>query len=150
MKVILRNGAAVIAGLVLGGMANMSLVGAGPKVFPPPAGVDMADMKSLAASAHLLEPRHFVFPFLAHAAGTLIGAFIAHLAGAGPRTALSYAIGILFLAGGIAAAFMIPAPAWFIAVDLLLAYIPMAWLAARLGCLVRPPARPGKTALSFV
>ena len=40
---------------------------------------------------------------------------------------------LLFLAGGIAASFMIPAPAWFIALDLLLAYIPMAWLAVQIG-----------------
>ena len=28
---------------------------------------------------------------------------------------------------------VVPAPAWFIALDLLLAYLPMAWLATRLG-----------------
>jgi ABC-type transport system involved in cytochrome bd biosynthesis fused ATPase/permease subunit len=37
-------------------------------------------------------------------------------------------IGIIFLIGGIAACFMIPAPGWFMAADLLLAYIPMALL----------------------
>ena len=37
------------------------------------------------------------------------------------------------LIGGIAACFMIPAPAWFMALDLLVAYLPMAWLAIRLG-----------------
>ena len=28
---------------------------------------------------------------------------------------------------------MIPAPAWFIALDLIVAYIPMAWIGGRLG-----------------
>jgi hypothetical protein len=28
---------------------------------------------------------------------------------------------------------MIPAPAWFIALDLIAAYLPMAWLGAKLG-----------------
>jgi hypothetical protein len=28
---------------------------------------------------------------------------------------------------------MIPAPAWFIALDLVVAYLPMAWLATRVG-----------------
>jgi hypothetical protein len=37
-------------------------------------------------------------------------------------------IGGITLLSGIAAGFMIPAPGWFIAVDLLLAYIPMALL----------------------
>ena len=142
MKLILRNCLAVIVGLVAGGMLNMALVITGPKVFPPPPGVNMSDAQSLAAGAHLLEPRHFVFPFLAHALGTLAGAFLAHVIGAGPRSALSYAIGVLFLAGGIAAAVMIPAPAWFIALDLLVAYSPMAWLATRLGLAVRPAGAP--------
>lgn len=138
MKLILRNVLAVIAGLVLGSMVNMAFVIAGPLVFPPPAGVNMSDAKSLADGAHLLEPRHFVFPFLAHAGGTLVGAFAAHLIGAGPRSAIGYGVGTFFLAGGIAAAFMIPAPPWFIALDLLVAYLPMAWLAGRLGFAVRP------------
>lgn len=45
----------------------------------------------------------------------------------------AWVIGGGFLAGGVAAAFMIPAPAWFIALDLLLAYLPMAWLAIAAG-----------------
>ncbi len=45
--------------------------------------------------------------------------------------AFALAIGAVFLCGGIMASFMIPAPAWFIALDLVAAYIPMAWLAAR-------------------
>lgn len=143
MNLILRNGIAVIVGLVIGGMLNMALVTLGPRVFPPPDGVNMADPKSLAVSAHLLEPKHFIFPFLAHAAGTLVGAFAAHLISAGPRSSLSYGIGALFLAGGIAAASMIPAPAWFIAVDLVVAYLPMAWLATRLGFVVRPGSPAG-------
>lgn len=140
MNLILRNSVAVVVGVVLGSVVNMALVAVGPSVFPLPAGVDAADPKSLAAGAHLLEPEHFVFPFLAHAAGTLVGAFVAHAIGAGPRSLLSYGIGLLFLAGGIAAAFMIPAPVWFIALDLLVAYLPMAWLGARLGFIARPAA----------
>jgi hypothetical protein len=146
MKQFLRNTAALIIGLLAGGMLNMALVMIGPKVFPPPAGVNMSDAQSLAAGAHLLEPRHFVFPFLAHALGTLAGALIAHVMATGPRSALSYAIGALFLAGGVAAAFMIPAPAWFLALDLLAAYLPMAWLATRLGFALRPAAAPPASA----
>jgi hypothetical protein len=47
-----------------------------------------------------------------------------------PRKA--YIIGAFFFVGGVAACFMIPAPFWFIAADLLLAYFPMAWLAVKL------------------
>ncbi len=138
MKTVVLNVIAVLAGLVLGGMVNMALVLAGPHLIPPPAGVNMADAKSIAAGIHLLEPRHFLFPFLAHAIGTLTGALTAHLIGATHRAALAYVVGGLFLAGGISAACMIPAPAWFIVLDLVVAYIPMAWLGARLGRRLRP------------
>lgn len=145
MNNIIRNILAIIVGLALGGIVNMALVSAGPRVFPPPPGVDMRDVKSLAESVRLLEPRHFVFPWLGHAAGTLAGAWVAYrLAGSRPA-ALAFAIGGFFLLGGIAAASMIPAPAWFVALDLFGAYLPMAWLATRLGRRRGDPGGGGAT-----
>lgn len=133
MTPVLRNIAAVVAGLLLGSLVNMGIVAAGPMLVPPPAGVDVTDPASLAAGIHLFEARHFAAPFLAHALGTLAGAFVAWWVAGSHRAAFAWAIGVVFLAGGVAAATMIPAPAWFIAADLLLAYLPMAWLAIRLG-----------------
>jgi hypothetical protein len=133
MKTLVRNSVAVIVGLVVGSLVNMGLVLAGSHLVPAPVGVDMNDAKSLAAGVHLLGPKHFLFPFLAHALGTLAGALATYLSAATRRAALAYLIAAFFLAGGIAAAFMIPAPAWFIACDLLIAYFPMAWLATRIG-----------------
>lgn len=132
MKTILRNILAVVIGLLLGGSVNMALVVAGPHVIAPPAGMNMGDAASLKASSHLLEPRHFLFPFLAHAVGTLAGAVVAHMIAASRRSAFAYVIGVCFLAGGIAASRMIPAPAWFITLDLVVAYLPMAWLGSRI------------------
>lgn len=138
MKTVVRNILAVLVGIFVGGLVNMMLVVAGPHVIPPPPGVDMGDMKSLTAGAHLLEPRHFLFPFLAHALGTLAGALTANVLGSTRRPVLAFTVGAVFLAGGIAASFMVPAPGWFIALDLVMAYLPMAWLAARLGRVIRP------------
>jgi len=132
MKTILRNILAVLLGLVVGGSVNMALILVGPHVIPPPAGVDVTNAESLSASMHLLRPQHFVFPFLAHALGTLAGAMVAFLVAATYRSVLSYAIGAVFLAGGISAVFMIPAPMWFIVLDLAAAYLPMAWIAPHL------------------
>ena len=129
MKHWVRNVAAVVAGLVVGSAVNMAIVAAGPAIAPPPAGVDATTAEGLAAGIHLFQPRHFIAPFLAHALGTFAGAFVAFLVAGSRRAAFAWTIGVLFLAGGIAAATMISAPAWFIAVDLLLAYLPMAWLA---------------------
>jgi hypothetical protein len=133
MPRVLRNILAVIAGAIVGGVVNMTLVTLSPLIIPPPAGVDVQSAESLAKSIHLFEARHFIMPFLAHAVGTLAGALLAYLFAASVRTQLAYAVGVLFLIGGVAAAFMIPAPAWFIALDLVAAYLPMAWLGIRIG-----------------
>ena len=133
MSPLARNVVAVLAGFVVGSAVNMALVMLGPSLIPPPAGVDVTDPESLRRSIHLFEPRHFVMPFLAHALGTLTGALVAWLIAATRKFALAMTIGVLFLLGGIAASFMIPAPAWFIALDLVVAYLPMAWLGSRIG-----------------
>ncbi len=133
MNPIIRNTLSVIVGFVAGSVVNMALVVIGPKIIPPPAGVDVSKAESIAASIHLFEPKHFVFPFLAHALGALAGALVAYLIAASYRAIFAWVIGVLFLAGGIAASLMIPAPKWFIALDLLVAYLPMAWLAIGLG-----------------
>lgn len=133
MPKLLRNVLAVVAGIVLGGFVNMALITLSPSLIPPPAGVDVTNPESLAGSMHLFQPRHFVMPFLAHAIGTFVGALAAYLVAASHKAALAYAVGALYLCGGIAASFMIPAPAWFIALDLIGAYLPMAWLATRIG-----------------
>ncbi|HRJ02702.1 MAG TPA: hypothetical protein PKV67_18320 [Hyphomonas sp.] len=130
---ILRGILAIVVGLVVGGCVNMGLVLLGPQVIAPPAGVNVGDAESIRASIHLFEPKHFVFPFLAHALGTLVGATVAYLIAASCRKVYAFVIGAVYLAGGIAATFMIPAPVWFICLDLIAAYLPMAWLAVLIG-----------------
>lgn len=133
MPKLMQNVLAIIAGILIGGLVNMALITLSPSLIAPPAGVDPNNAESLSKSMHLFEPRHFVMPFLAHAVGTLIGALTAYLIAATHKAQMAYAIGAAFLIGGIAASFMIPAPAWFIALDLLAAYLPMAWLATQIG-----------------
>lgn len=133
MPNLLRNVLAILAGLAIGGGVNMALITLSPAIIPPPAGVDVTDAESLAKGIHLFAPRHFVMPFLAHALGTLAGALAAYLIGATSGRRLAYLIGAVSLCGGVAASFMIPAPTWFIALDLIVAYLPMAWLGVELG-----------------
>lgn len=133
MPSLLRNVLALLAGILVGGVVNMALITLSPVLIPPPAGVDVNNVESLKQAAHLFQPRHFVMPFLAHALGTLAGALAAHLIAATYKVQLAFAVGVIFLCGGIAASFMIPAPAWFVALDLLAAYVPMAWLGIRIG-----------------
>lgn len=133
MKPVLRNTLAVVAGVVAGSVVNMGLITVSGSVIPPPAGADVTTMEGLRSSLHLFEPKHFVFPFLAHALGTLVGAAVTALLAASRKTALALAVGVVFLAGGVANVLMLPSPLWFDAVDLLGAYLPMAWLGGRLG-----------------
>ena len=138
MPNLLRNVLAVVAGLVIGSVVNMGIITLGAALIPPPAGVDVSNTESLAKGMQLFEPRHFVMPFLAHAVGTLVAALVAYFIAATHRARIAYAIGVVFLCGGIAASVMIPAPAWFIALDLLAAYLPMAWLGVRIGTRIKP------------
>ena len=133
MPNLLRNVLAVLAGIAIGGAVNMALILLSPSIIAPPAGVDVNNAESLSKSMHLFEPRHFIMPWLAHAVGTLAGALAAYLIAASYKAQMAYVIGAVFLCAGVAASFMIPAPTWFIALDLLAAYLPMAWLGVRIG-----------------
>ncbi|MBK6640731.1 MAG: hypothetical protein IPI23_01350 [Bacteroidetes bacterium] len=133
MNPIVRNILAVIAGLILGGVVNMGIVTISDSIIPLPEGADVTTPEGLKASIHLFEPRHFIMPFLAHALGTFVGALVASLIAANRKMLFAIVIGLFNLTGGIVAVTMIPAPMWFNVTDLVLAYIPMAFLAGKLG-----------------
>mgnify|MGYP006262689833 CR=1 FL=1 len=128
MNPILKNILAVILGLVIGSFVNMGLIMLMGKVIPPPPGIEPMDMESLKANMHLFQPKHYISPFLAHALGTLVGAFIAAKIAANHKLKFALGIGFFFLAGGISSVFMLPSPTWFTVLDLVGAYIPMAWI----------------------
>lgn len=132
MHPVLRNVLAVAAGILVGSVVNMGLIMISGSIIPPPEGADVTTTEGMKASIHLFSPRHFIFPFLAHALGTLAGAFLTARLAVSRNSFLAIVIGIFFLFGGIAAANMIPAPNWFVVTDLFLAYLPMAWLGGRL------------------
>jgi len=132
---IVRLVIAVVAGYAFGSAVNIGLILAGGHVIPPPAGADVTTTEGLKAAIPLFEPRHFVFPFLAHALGTFAGVFVATLLAPDRSRGPAWTVGTLFLLGGFAAVYMLPAPPWFNAIDLLLAYGPPGlagyWLATR-------------------
>ena len=129
---IVRNVLAVITGIVLGSVVNMGIINLQYFFIALPEGVDVTNTESLKSSMHLFEPKHFIFPFLAHAIGTLGGAYLAARIAASHKMNIALGIGIFFLIGGISMVFLIPSPIWFAILDLSLAYIPMGWLSGRL------------------
>jgi len=133
----LRNALGIVVGVVIGGVVNGGLIVIGPMIIPPPEGVDMTTVEGMSAGMHLLGPLNFIAPFLAHALGTFAGALVAYFVAAS-KTIAVYFVGAFYLLGGIVASTMIPAPQWFIALDLIVAYLPMAWLAFKLGSSMKP------------
>lgn len=140
MNPIIRKILAVIAGLAAGSAVNMGLVMAGAEIIPPPAGVDVRDVESIKSGMHLFEFKHFIVPFVAHALGTLVGAFAAVIIAAASKMTVALVIGVLFLILGSINALMLPSPVWFVVVDLVGAYLPMAWIGARLSARVQRSA----------
>ncbi|MCB9832256.1 MAG: hypothetical protein H6807_07250 [Planctomycetes bacterium] len=141
---ILRGIVAIVLGWFTGSVANMGLVMLGIALVPPPGipaelrGFEVMISRqeefyeALAAALPKFGVLDYLFPFLAHALGTLVGASVAAWLAPIRKARFAWAIGLLFLAGGITNVAMLPAPLWFEAADLILAYLPMAWIAARL------------------
>lgn len=136
--VILRNILAVLIGCFIGSIVNMMTLETGMKLIPPPTGFDYTTIEGLSAAMQHFDFSHFVSPFLAHALGTLVGAFLAALIAGSRRINLALLIGVFFLLGGAYMVYSLPSPMWFNILDLGLAYIPMAYIGAKIAIKIRP------------
>lgn len=132
ITVILRNVVVLLLAVLVGATVNMGLVKLGPKLIAPPPGVDLTTEEGLKAGMILMEPKHFLFPFLAHALGTLVAVFLAVKFSAGNRRFQPWIIAGLFFIGGYMMVQMLPSPMWFNVLDLVGAYFPMAWAGMKL------------------
>ncbi|APA65419.1 hypothetical protein CSC80_10035 [Maribacter sp. 6B07] len=128
MNPILKNVLAVVAGVIIGSMVNMGIIMISGSIIPPPEGGDITTMEGLKSTMHLFEPKHFIFPFLAHALGTLVGAFVAAKIAAGKKMLMALLVGLFFLIGGTVNIAMLGGPMWFTALDIIVAYMPMGYL----------------------
>ena len=118
--------------LVLGGLANGAIISVSSSIVPPPTGYDLTKEEGLIAAMSVMEIRHFIMPFLAHAIGTLLSAFLVTWLIEGSKMTRALIVGFVFMLGGAIMVFELPSPLWFDAVDLGLAYIPMAWIGYKL------------------
>ncbi|MEN9023204.1 MAG: hypothetical protein GWQ05_02155 [Verrucomicrobiaceae bacterium] len=132
MNAIIRNLLAGIGGVVVGSIVNMALVNVGPSVVPLPEGASVSSMEGLRESMSLFTTANFIFPFLGHALGTLVGAFAAVKLAASDHMKVALGVGVFFLIGGAMMVKMIGGPMWYNMVDLLLAYLPMGFLSGAL------------------
>lgn len=128
----LKNILFLISAFLIGSVANMLVVILGGILIPLPAGADVSSPEALKASIHLMQPVNFITPFVAHAAGTLVGAYLIGRWALARNLQFAMIIAITFFAGGLYMVIDLPAPIWFEALDLLIAYFPMGYLGYRL------------------
>ena len=128
MNSTIKNFLVIIVAIVVGSIVNMGIVMISSSIIPPPNGADITTVERLKNSLHLFEPKHFIFPFLAHAIGTLAGALFASKFASNNHKNMALLVGVIFLVFGTINVVMLPAPMWFNVVDLVGAYIPMAYL----------------------
>jgi hypothetical protein len=131
---IFRNVIAIIVGLFAGAFSNMGILMLGMKIIPLPEGVNFNKIETIIANIDKYTIPHFVNVFLAHGLGTLVGAFICVKLAKSKHLVLALIIGFCFLYGGYDMVRQIPAPMTFNIIDLVGAYIPMAWIGYKLGC----------------
>lgn len=140
MKIV-RNIIGVVAGILIGSFVNMFIVELGPQFFPLPAGVNLTTEDGLKAGMSLMQPEHFIAPFLAHAVGTLVATFIAALIAVDRRKIITRVISLLYLAGGAYMVAVLPSPMWFNLLDLIVAYVPMGMLGYLLATKIIPEGK---------
>lgn len=128
MPSILRNILGVLIGAAACIFLNGLLLGFMMKLVGTPEGFDPNDLTTY----HLLQAKHYLSPFVAHSVPSLVGAAIAAVIAATRKMTMALIVGGLHLLGGIAAVFLIDAPLWFDALDLTVAYLPMAWIGGKL------------------
>jgi hypothetical protein len=130
---ILKRTIVIFISLFSGAMLNGAIINISSKVIAPPKGFDLNTAEGLQAAMPHMGPEHFLFPFLAHAIGTLISAVLISRFLKSQQFVFSMMAGIIFLMAGVAMVIMLPGtPIWFILVDLIGAYIPMAYLGNKL------------------
>ena len=128
MNSAIKNMLIILVAIVAGSVVNMGIVMISSSIIPPPNGADVTTVEGLKNSLHLFEPKHFIFPFLAHALGTFTGALLATKLTLHHAKSKALIVGFIFLLFGSINVYMLPAPMWFNILDLVGAYIPMAYL----------------------
>jgi hypothetical protein len=132
MNSVVRNFLVVLGGLIVGAIINSGIIQISASLIPLPEGIDPNNMDDLMMHMKDFPPKNFIMPFLAHALGTLVGAYFVSRFAASHHLKLSLLIGLIFLAGGISMVLALPSPIWFNVIDLLLAFIPMAYIGWKL------------------
>ena len=121
MKLLLKNIGVLVVGIIIGMIVNMGLIIIGGTFFSVPDNFEPMNAMNW-------DLKYFLFPFFAHSIGTFSGAFISSKLSNNYHIIIPIIVGLYFLSGGIYMVTILPAPIWFICLDLIVCYIPMALL----------------------
>ena len=134
---------AVIFGALLGGAFNMAMVMVSSVLYPLPEGVDPNDFEAFRAhvTAHGLPTGALLIVLWAHAGGSFVSGLACGMIAKKPWYVAAAGLGLLWMCGGIAMLFWLPAPLWFAVADLVL-YVPSALVGALIGgAMMSPPEK---------
>jgi hypothetical protein len=125
MNPILRNVLSVVAGLMAGVVVIMVVEGAGHTIYPPPPGLEPAElMKQIPTGALLMVELGAVL-------GSLTAGAVASKLGVAKWPWLSVIVGVVLTLAGVSTLVMLPHPMWFSVLSTL-TFVPMAMLGGRL------------------
>lgn len=131
MSPIVRNIVSVVAGIAAGIAAMTILFALGILLMPLPEGVSITSPEELNAFRQSADVKWFLSPMIAHAVGTLVGAFVCSKIARGHWYLLAMSVAVFFLLGGIMQVFEHYHPTLIAIVDIAL-YLPMGWLGWKL------------------
>lgn len=135
MRILLAI-AGVLVGVVAGSIAMMAVHLVSMSVYPPPEGVDPMSWdeemrEKVVAWVATLPAGAWLFAWLAHQVGNLVGAAVATLISGRRSIVPAMVIGAWFTLGGVMSAIQMESPAWFYVIDWPL-YLVGAFCVARL------------------
>lgn len=129
---MLRDIAAVIAGLAVSIIIIMAVQMVGHTLWPPPEGLDWNDTEVVRTYTSQLPFLALLFPIVSYFLGALAGPFVACRIGTLKPLVFVGIIGIVLLASTIANLIQMPHPIWF-SILAVAAVIIGGWLALQLG-----------------
>ena len=109
---MLRNVGTVIAGMVVGSVANMAVVISMTLIWPLPEGTDMSDPVAMAPYIAAMPAAAWLMVMFAHLLQAFTGGWVAARLGASHPMELALIIGGLSMLGGVMNAINLSAPAW--------------------------------------
>ncbi len=128
---MLRKIVATVVGVLVAGLVVALVESINRFLAPHPQGIDLHDMKQVAAMIAKLPTQAFLVVLAAWSLGALIGSWVATRLAGRSTVVPGIIVGVFILAGAIFNIAMFPHPLWMITAGLLLP-VPSALLGARL------------------